>query len=117
MSFDTPSVISLAAHLVTSQNPDWSLSAMEELHARYFRERHHVNTLKLGRILEAAFTLTLAEQNRAAGNLIRARELIAFSIEDCPKHVGLRNFEASMHMDDLVAIDWQTILLPTETPR
>ena len=69
---------------------------MEELHARYFRERHHVNTLELGRILEAAFTLRLAEQNRTAGNFARARELIAFAVETCPKHVGLRNFEASI---------------------
>jgi len=66
--FDTPSIVSLAAHLITGQNPDWPLTVMEELHERYFRERHHANTLKLGRVLEAAFTLRLAEQNRAAGN-------------------------------------------------
>ena len=49
---------------------------MEELYARYFRERHHANMLELGRILEAAFTLMLAEQNRAAGDFARARELV-----------------------------------------
>lgn len=88
---------------------------MEELHARYFRERHHASTLPLGRVLEAAFTLTLAEQNRAAGNLTRARELITFAVETCPKHVGLREFEASIRPDDLVAIDWRAILLPAKT--
>jgi hypothetical protein len=60
--------------------------------------------------------LTLAEQNRAAGDFTRARELIAFAVETCPKHVGLRNFEASIQLNDLVAIDWHAILLPAETP-
>ncbi len=114
--FETPSTISLAAHLVTGQNPDWPLRAMEELYASYFRERHHANTLKLGRILEAAFTLMLAEQNRAAGDFTRARQLIACAVEICPKHAVLRNFEASIELNDLVAIDWQAILLPAETP-
>jgi hypothetical protein len=113
--FETPSIISLAAHLLTDQNPDWSLPVMDELYARYFRERHYANTLDLGRILEAAFTLRLAEQNRAAGDLTRARELIAFAVETCPGHVGLRKFEALSQMDDLVAICWRAILLPAKT--
>ena len=114
--FETPSIISLAAHLVTGQTPGWPLLVMEELYARYFRERHHANTLELGRILEAAFTLMLAEQNRAAGDFTRARELVACAVETCPKHVGLRNFEASVQLSDLVAIDWQEILLQAVAP-
>ncbi|MDE8347812.1 MAG: hypothetical protein POH28_16810, partial [Acidocella sp.] len=114
--FETPSIISLAAHLVTGQNPDWPLPVMEELYARYFRERHHANMLELGRILEAAFTLMLAEQNRAAGDFARARELVACAVETCPKHLGLLNFEASIQPSDLIAIDWQAILLPAVAP-
>ena len=114
--FEAPSIISLAAHLVTRQDPDWSLLQMEDLHTRYFRERHHANTLELGRVLEAAFTLRIAEQNRAVGNLARTRELIAFAVETCPEHIGLRNFENSIRPDSLDAIDWQAILLPTVTP-
>ena len=113
---EAPSIISLAAHLVTKQNPDWPLPVMEKLHARYFRERHHANTLGLGRILEAAFTLIVAEQNRAVGNSARARELIASAVETCPGHVGLRSFETSLRPDDLVTIDWQSILLPAVAP-
>lgn len=113
--FETPSIISLVAHLLTDQNPDWPLPVMEELYARYFRERHHANKLDLGRILEAAFTLRLAEQNRAARDFTRARELIAFAVETCPGHVGLRNFEALSQMDDLAAICWRAILLPAKT--
>jgi hypothetical protein len=114
--FDVPSIISLAGHLVTGQNPQWPLLVMEELHARYFRERHHANTFELGPILEAAFTLRLAEQNRAAGDFTRALELIGFAVEICPKCVSLRNFEASIQLDELVAIDWQAILLPAAAP-
>jgi hypothetical protein len=112
---ETPSIVSLAAHLVTGQNPDWTLPEMDELHARYFRQRHHANTLELGRILEAAFTLRLAEQNRATGNVARARELIAFAVETCPKHAGLQSFEGSIEPDGLVEIDWQAILLPADS--
>ena len=113
--FEAPSIISLAAHLLTDQNPDWPLPVMEELYTRYFRGCHYASTLDLGRILEAAFTLRLAEQNRAAGDFTRARELIAFAVETCPGHVGLRSFEALSQMDDLTAICWRAILLPAKT--
>lgn len=113
--FETPSIISLAAHILTDQNPDWPLPLMEKLHGSYFCERHYANTMDLGKILEAAFSLNLAEQNRAAGKSDRARELIAFAVEACPNHVGLRNFEALSQKDDLATIRWQVILLPEKT--
>jgi hypothetical protein len=113
--FGPPSAVSLAAHLVTLQSPEWSLEAMEELHARHFRDRHHAQSLRLGRILEAAFTLRLAEQNRAAGNLARARDLIAFAVDTCPAYAPLRSFEASIQPETLPAIDWPAILLPAVT--
>lgn len=112
--FETPSIISLAAHMLTDQIPDWPLPVMEKLYASYFRERHYDNTLDLGRILEAAFTLRLAEQNRAAGDFTRARKFIAIAVETCPGHVELRNFEALSQMDDLAAICWRAILLPAK---
>jgi hypothetical protein len=115
--FEAPSIISLVAHLLTDQKPDWSLPLMEGLYESYFRERHYANTLDMGRILEAAFTLSLAEQNRAEGDLTRARELIAFAVETCPGHVGLRTFEALSQMGALAAICWKAILLPAKTSR
>ena len=111
---ETPSIVSLAAHLLTDQNPDWPLPVVDKLYVRYFLERHHTSTLDLGRILEAAFTLRLAEQHRAAGDFTRARELIAFAVETCPAHVNLRNFEALSQEDDLSAICWRAILLPAK---
>jgi hypothetical protein len=94
--FETPSVPGLAAHFVTGQDPDWSLPEMEALHAKYFSERHHVDTISLGRLLEATFSLYVAEQNRQAGNADRARELIAFAVEACPRHQPLRDFELAL---------------------
>ena len=110
--FDSPSIVSLATHLLTRQNPDWSLPLMENLYESYFIERHHANTLALGRILEAAFTLRLAEQNRGEGKINRARELITIAVEICPGHVGLQEFEMLNQDGDLNSIDWQAILLP-----
>lgn len=114
--FASPSIVSLAAHLVTGQNPNWSLEVMEELHSRYFSQRHYADTLELGRMLEAAFTLRVAEQRRAAGNFSGARELIAFAVETWPTHVDLRKFEASIQSYDLAPIDWRAILLPANSP-
>lgn len=113
--FDPPSIVSLATHLLTGQNPDWSLSSMEDLYRSYFQDRHHAKTLTLGRMLEAAFTLRLAEQNRTEGNSNRARELIADAVEIFPGHAGLTNFEISNQVGDLNSIDWQAILLPART--
>ena len=113
--FDSPSIVSLAAHLLTRQNPDWSLPQMENLYESYFNKRHHADTLALGRILEAAFTLRLAEQNRGEGKINRARELITTAVEICPGHVGLQKFEMLNQDGDLNSIDWQAILLPGVT--
>jgi hypothetical protein len=110
--FKLPSFISLAAHLLTRQNPDWSLHLMEGLYESYFNERHHANTFALGRMLEAAFTLRLAEQNRVEGKINRARELIADAVEILPGHVSLQKFEILNQDGDLNSIDWQVILLP-----
>ena len=113
---DTPSSISLAAHLLVGQTPDWALADLESLYDQYFRERHHAGTFNLGRLLEAAFALTLAERNRAAGDADRARELVSSAVEAHPQHAGLRGFEASAGADPMPAIDWQVILLPPRAP-
>ena len=110
--FMEPSIISLAAQMVTLQNPDWPLNAMEALQERYWRERHHSKSLKLGRMLEAAFMLRVAEQNRAAGNFDRAEQLVALAVEAFPQHQGLRSFESSLKLNNDGSIDWRTILLP-----
>jgi hypothetical protein len=112
--FDTSSVISVAAHLASGQNPDWSLETMEDVHRRYFDDRHQKTVTKLGRFFEAAFTLRIAEQNRKAGNMMRALELIAFAVECFPKYARLLSFESSYDADAMSEIDWMTILMPPE---
>jgi hypothetical protein len=110
--FETPSVPSLIAHFVTGQDPTWSLPEMEALHAKYFSERQHVDTISLGRLLEAAFSLRVAEQNRLAGNEDRARELIAFAVEACPRYQPLRDFELALTPEVLPEIRWRELMLP-----
>ena len=107
-----PSSISLAAHLLTGQMPGWPLPDLEKLHERYFLERHHAGTFNLGQLLEAAFTLILAEQNRLVGNTDRARDLVASAVELYPQHAGLRGFEANIGVEPMLAIQWQAVLLP-----
>jgi hypothetical protein len=110
--FEPPSVESLVAHLMTQQKPNWSLEQLEELHKLYFRTRHTAKAVDMGRLLEAAFSLYVAELNRAAGNEARARDLIAFAVDVHPENTALRQFEASLLPTDLGEIDWEKILLP-----
>jgi len=110
--FNEPSIVSLAVHLLTGEKTGWSLYSMEELYNSYFSERHHANKLNLGRFLEAAFTLTLAEKKRAKGYTNRAYELIKIAVEIYPEHVGLQKFEVSSLDGNLNPIDWRIILLP-----
>ena len=110
--FELPSVESLVAHLMTQQKPNWSLEQFEELHRSFFRLRHTAKAIDIGRLLEAAFSLYLAEMNRAAGNEARARDLIAFAVEVHPSCAALREFEASLSASGLLEIDWLKILLP-----
>jgi hypothetical protein len=108
--FDEPSAVSLVAHLASGQNPDWPLKTMEDLHLRYFRDRHHAASPALGRFFEAAFSLRLAEQNRAAGNTGRARELVGFAVECFPSYAPLQSFERSFDCGNVGEIDWVAIL-------
>jgi hypothetical protein len=96
---------------------EWSLPQFEALHKSYFKTRHTANTTNIGRLLEAAFSLYLAEVNRVAGNEARSRELIAFAVDSHPAHVGLRSYEASSSSTDLVEIDWAKILLPPKSKK
>lgn len=113
--FDVPSVEGYIAHLLTGQIPNWSLDQIQKLHESYFRSRHHAKTTKLGRLIEAAFSLDLAERNRATGDQKRARQLLAFAVEAHPGHTALRAFEADGAEGQLPVIEWKKILLPPKS--
>jgi len=114
--FVQPSVESFAAHFLTGQNPDWNLDQYEELHAAYFKSRRTAKVTNLGRMIEAAFSLHVAELNRVAGNDDRSRKLVAFAVEAYPGHAALRAFEAAIG-ESVPEIDWEKILLPPKPPK
>jgi hypothetical protein len=110
--FDHPSIESFVAHLLTGQPTDWTLEQFEELHRSYFKTRHRAGVTDIGRLLEAAFSLYVAEINRKAGNETRARELIALAVDAHPSHAALRAFEAALTSGLLPEIFWEKLLLP-----
>lgn len=66
----------------------------------------------LGALLEAMFTLRLAEMNRAKKQEARARELITFAVEAFPSHPALRALEANLGPDEIGPIVVREVLLP-----
>lgn len=109
--FAEPSVEELAVRLVAGETLPWPVEQLEGFHAAYYRERHHKNALPLGKVLEAMFTLSLAEANRIAGNEERARELITYAVEAFPGHSELRAFETHLGEDTLQGIGPRKIML------
>lgn len=65
--FDHPSIESFVAHILTGHRMDWTLPQFEELYRDYFRSRRRSDQTNIGRLLEAAFLLSLAELNRTEG--------------------------------------------------
>ncbi len=113
--FDSLSIESFAAHIVTGQDMAWPLDEFEELNKRYHDTKHQKGMTKIGRILESALCLHIAELNRRCGDQERARELVAMAVEMSPSHAGLRNFEENLSADLLDEISWAAILLPPQT--
>jgi hypothetical protein len=110
--FDEPNVEGLAIRLVTEAEFPWSLEQLESLHASYYRTRRHKTAFMLGALLEAVFTLRLAEMNRVNKQEARARELITFAVEAFPSHSALQALESNLGFDQLSPIIAREILLP-----
>jgi len=115
--FDHPSTESFVAHLLTGQPTHWTLEQFEELHRTYFKTRHRAGVTHIGRLLEAAFSLYVAEINRKAGDETRSRELIGLAVDAHPSHGALRAFEAALTSGPLPEIFWEKILLPPPQPK
>lgn len=110
--FAIPSIEELAVRLVTRDDLPWSLGEQEALHKAYYLSRHGKEALRLGQLLEAVFTLRLAEAYREAGDEARARALIVFAFEAFPSHAALRSFEANLGNEKLAPVRAYEILLP-----
>jgi hypothetical protein len=110
--FREPTVEELAINLVAGTEFRWNLCELEALHDSYYRKRRWKNSLMLGELLEAMFTLRLAEMNRMATNDVRARELITFAVDAFPEQPNIRALEQSLGLDKLAPINPRGILLP-----
>jgi hypothetical protein len=120
--FADPNVEWLAVCLVTDDEFPWSVEQLEGLHASYYRERRRKSAFMLGELLEAMFTLRLAEMNRVNGNEVHAHELISYAVEAFPSHSALRALESNLGQGQISPINVRQILLPptvdqtTKTP-
>lgn len=110
--FDEPNVESLATCLVIDAEFPWGLEQLEGLHTSYYLKRRHKTAFMLGALLEATFTLRLAEMNRVNNQEARARELITFAVEAFPSHPALRAFEGALGPGRLSPIVAREILMP-----
>ncbi len=111
--FDELAVENVIAHLVSGSPMQWNLEEITRLHGEYFQTRHTAAIVSIGQFWEAALSLHVAEQWRAAGDADRAIELIAFAADAYPSHASLREFAEASTSETLTdAIDWKQILLP-----
>jgi hypothetical protein len=108
-----PSVASMVWYLLCDEKPPWSLSDHNEVHAAYFRNRYHINGLRIPRTLEAGVTLDLAERHRIAGDCDRVQSLLAHAVENNPGHAVLRDLETNF--DHERPIKWSDVLLPVSS--
>jgi hypothetical protein len=114
--FDQPCIESFVAHVYGNRIIPWTIEQFEELKANYFKSRHRSDRTNIGRLLEAAFLLHIAEMHRTSGGEVRAQELVAEAVETHPSHMALRNFELACTGKPLPEICWERILLPPPPP-
>ncbi|NNU62755.1 hypothetical protein [Ochrobactrum soli] len=107
-----PTVDSLFLHVMTNNEPPWSLEQSELLLDSYYQKKHRKGGLQGGAFYEAAVNLWCAEQFRLSGDESKARGLIAIAVENYPSHEGLKEFERTTINAALPKIDWTIILLP-----
>lgn len=117
--FDRPSVESLVAHFLSgAQVPDWSIDESDQLLTTYLNQRFHKNGLDVGPLVGAGLVLWVAEQRRKNGNQDRARELIAYAVEEYPVLKTLHAFEqglpAAGDLPEILIAD--ILLLDRNTP-
>lgn len=111
--FDTPSVESLCAYILTNaQGPDWPLEVSDQLLMDYAVKRFNKNALNAGSLIGAAMFLWLAELHRSVGNEARSRELISSAVDEYPEQIRLREFEMHLPYGNLPEINCWRILVP-----
>lgn len=114
--FDEPGVDSLVVHfLAGEQAPQWALETSDQLLTEYSAQRFKKDGLNAGPLIGAALILWVAEMHRAAGNPLRARQLINDAVEEYPRLKVLAEFEAGP-MGEMPQINWRKLLVPSTVP-
>jgi len=114
--FDEPSIFSLLIHTVTNHPyPEWMLKDSDRLMNEYLKQRHDKKGINAGILFGAAMALYLAELHRISGDEKKAREYISQAVEEYPGLEPLLAFESAIENISLSRIDWENILLRTET--
>ena len=109
--FDLPSIDSLIVHFLVEQKPDWSIEQIDQLLRVYVSQRFKKEGLNAGPLIGAGLTLWVAEMHRMSGNVVRARELIAYGAEEYPQQKTLGEFESGLPGDGVPEIKWRHVLL------
>ncbi len=111
-AFDNLSIESLVCHVILGESLDWKADDVEDTRKAYIKQRNHKNGLRLGHILEAAMTITVAEAYRAVGEVDHALVLLGEAIENLPGHAGLVELEQRWQAGTFDHAEWQKLLLP-----
>jgi hypothetical protein len=88
------------------------LETSDQLLKEYVAQRFSKNGLDAGPLIGAGLTLWVAEVHRTDGNIERARELIAYGVDEYPQQKFLSEFERSLPLGNLPEIKWRQVLLP-----
>ncbi|TCS12316.1 hypothetical protein [Caulobacter sp. BK020] len=107
-----PCAENLAVHLLVGQVPPWDLAVLESIRTRHMAAKGKAR-VKLGRLVEAAITLAVAEAQRVVGDEVRARALISEAVEIFPGCEALTQLEKDVAGHEVLApIDWGPVLFP-----
>lgn len=89
----SPAIETLFLYVSTGRELPWPLEEIEGLRRAYFDQKFSKHSLNVGFVAETMLTLCVAERYRIGGDESRARELIAFAVENYPASASLRAFE------------------------
>ncbi|MDX2289784.1 MAG: hypothetical protein NW217_13295 [Hyphomicrobiaceae bacterium] len=110
--FDIPALENLLVRMIVGAPLPWSIEALDKIRDDHFSSRHTANAVPIGRLLESALILVVAEAYRANGNIDRAAELVSLAVETHPGYPQLSRFEETWTASGTPEIDWTAVLLP-----
>ena len=104
-SLNAPTVESLIVATLLGRLPDWPVIEHAKIVDKYFEDRVRPKGLRVGRRLEGAICLGVAERFRSDEMFEQARKFVSMAVECDPGNV--RNREIENSYDDRHSIDWR----------